>query len=349
MIKNNKWKFIISSLLILLPMLYILPIKKLSSVQLAGFAGAFIFMPAFLFVLHVVLLLVESKQQQKMEQSEKINNILFWILPAMSVYVCSIMFALALGLEFSVSLFVCPLFGVMFIVFGNYMPKSRQNHTFGMRVSWTLESEENWNATHRFSGKLWVVLGVIMLLCALLPMTVAIGAFVVVTLVAVVVPLVYSYRFHKKEIASGEVKKPTYTNKKPDKKTSTIAGMVTGVALVFAISLVFIGKLNFTFNDESMTIKASFGGKLDIVYSEIEDIKYRDCEVDGTRVSGFASSKLYYGWFKNEEFGNYVRYTYANSGASIVMIVNGDPIVISDVDAESTKALYDRIMEMKNK
>ena len=56
----------------------------------------------------------------------------------------------------------------MFIGLGNYMPKLKQNYTIGIKVPWTLNSEENWNMTHRMAGKVYVVAGVISIIIALL-------------------------------------------------------------------------------------------------------------------------------------------------------------------------------------
>ena len=53
------------------------------------------------------------------------------------------------------------------MIIGNYLPKVKQNNTIGIRVVWTLQDEENWSATHRFSGKLWVASGVLCMLCGL--------------------------------------------------------------------------------------------------------------------------------------------------------------------------------------
>ena len=47
---------------------------------------------------------------------------------------------------------------------GNYMPKLKVNHTVGIRLPWTLQSEDNWHKTHRLAGKLWVLGGLILLL-----------------------------------------------------------------------------------------------------------------------------------------------------------------------------------------
>ena len=44
------------------------------------------------------------------------------------------------------------------------MPKLKVNHTVGIRLPWTLQSEDNWHKTHRLVGKLWVLGGLILLL-----------------------------------------------------------------------------------------------------------------------------------------------------------------------------------------
>jgi len=52
--------------------------------------------------------------------------------------------------------------GLLFILFGNYMPKLPRNFFFGIRTPWTLASEQVWNQTHRVSGWLFVLAGIVM-------------------------------------------------------------------------------------------------------------------------------------------------------------------------------------------
>ena len=56
---------------------------------------------------------------------------------------------------------------LLFIVIGNYLPKIKQNNTIGIRIVWTLQDEENWNATHSFSGRIWRASGILCMLCTL--------------------------------------------------------------------------------------------------------------------------------------------------------------------------------------
>ena len=89
------------------------------------------------------------------------------------------------------------LLGVVFIAIGNYLPKCKQNYTIGIKISWTLASEENWNKTHRLAGWVWVGGGIVMMLS---------GFFGILWLtflpvaIMVLVPLVYSYILHKKGV-----------------------------------------------------------------------------------------------------------------------------------------------------
>jgi hypothetical protein len=66
--------------------------------------------------------------------------------------------------------------------------------------------------------------------------------------------------------------------------------------------------------------------------------------VDGTRIGGFGSAKLLYGVFRNDEFGTYTRYTYTASSSAVILIVDGEEIVIADATTEATRAIYDRLM-----
>jgi uncharacterized membrane protein len=61
--------------------------------------------------------------------------------------------AVSLSLGFS-----CILASYM-VLWGNYLSKIERNFFQGIRTPWTLASERNWSATHRFSARMWVALG----------------------------------------------------------------------------------------------------------------------------------------------------------------------------------------------
>ena len=112
-----------------------------------------------------------------------------------------LIYIIALGGKVSMTMAVFFIIGVMFIGLGNYMPKLKQNYTIGIKVPWTLNSEENWNMTHRMAGKLYVVAGVISIIIALLNNVlsdeVTIIIFMVVFLVTGIGSVAYSFWLYK--------------------------------------------------------------------------------------------------------------------------------------------------------
>ena len=58
--------------------------------------------------------------------------------------------------------------GVLFILLGNYMPRARQNYTFGCRTPWALADEHNWARTQRMGGITFIIMGAVILLTGML-------------------------------------------------------------------------------------------------------------------------------------------------------------------------------------
>ena len=221
MLKKNKLKIIISSIVILLPMLYgLIMWKELPDVMtthwgadgtMDGTAGkAFVVfgIPLILLGLHYICLLFTLLDKKQQEQNKKALGMIFWMVPIISLFVNGITYRAASGREFDVSLVMPVLLGIMFICLGNYMPKIKQNNTLGIKISWTLHNEENWNKTHRLAGKLWVIGGLLMLFSICLPVKVMLAVEVCVMGLGVLIPILYSYAIYKKHQKEGSV----YTN-----------------------------------------------------------------------------------------------------------------------------------------
>lgn len=348
MTNKNKIKLLISSLVIVLPALASIILNGVVEKKVMGAWHFGWILPLILVAMQIFLHLVTFRENERVGQNEKIVNLTYWMVPAISVYISALFMVLSLGFENALGVILSVMFGAMFIVMGNYLPKAKQNRYFGMKIKWTLGNEENWNATHRLSGKIWVICGVVMLVGAFLPEMWSIILLVAMAVPAVVVPILYSYFFYKKQLKDGTATKTDYTNypkAKMDKKTGTVSTVVGVVIVAVVVLLMFVGKLTFTVGDDALKIGTTFGGGMTVEYSEIERIEYRPEQVGGTRVSGFASTKLLYGWFKNDELGNYTRYTYTGSEAAVIIYTADGIIVLADETVESTQAIYDTISD----
>lgn len=91
--------------------------------------------------------------------------------------------------------------GVLLIVLGNIMPKSQPNSFAGLRLPTTLSNPANWQATHRLTGLLCIVAGLVLVIAALLlpPPTLIwwlLGCVFAPILIGVVYSLAYARRQH---------------------------------------------------------------------------------------------------------------------------------------------------------
>ncbi len=152
--------------------------------------------PAVIAALHVICLAVTYADPKRSNIGQKAIGIVYWILPATALLVMGSTYAYALGMSVNIGMICCLLMGVIFIALGNYLPKARLNYTFGYKIPWTLNSEENWNRTHRLAGWLMVICGLIFIINAfILSEWVLLACFI-----AAVVPMIYSYVLYKKGI-----------------------------------------------------------------------------------------------------------------------------------------------------
>ena len=119
----------------------------------------------------------------------------------------------------------------------------------------------------------------------------------------------------------------------------------TVVVLVFVGLILTTGNIKMQYGEKSFTIQASYWMDQEVNYEKIDSIEYRDEKISGSRTGGFGSFRLLMGSFKNEEFGNYTRYTYKNCDAGIVLIVNGKELVISGRNQEETRTIYEELLK----
>ncbi len=207
----NKTKLIISSLLTILPIVFglvlwnklpeRLPYHWNAAGEVDGYAGkgmAVFFMPIFLLAIHLLCVFATKLDKANRDQNEKVFSLIYYINPVISLAVHGFVFAVALDYDVDVMSIMFMILGIVFIVVGNYMPKAKQNRTIGIRITWTLSNEANWNATHRFAGKLWFAAGFTMVAAAFLPTGISLPILLFVSLISVIIPIIYSYKFYKK-------------------------------------------------------------------------------------------------------------------------------------------------------
>lgn len=120
------------------------------------------------------------------------------------------------------------------------------------------------------------------------------------------------------------------------------------ISLVLALGLILLlnraGKIEFQFEDTSFTAHTNVWGDKTVSYDEIESTELRDEFDAGKRVSGYGTTRLSIGKFRNEEFGGYEIYAFENSETVVVLhLQDGKVLVLSGEDNAATVELYKRI------
>ena len=341
MILKNKKALILSSLAILLP----IPVWALLRSRMpdpVNMSWFFWCGPLIMLAVHWLCILFTYLDPGNKDRNKKMTTLVLWIIPVVSTLSYFGMFALNLGLEFSpVACTMVPL-GILMAVIGNYMPKTRMNGTIGIKIPWTYSSEENWNATHRFAGKLWVPGGLAMILLGFLPNGWAVSLMFADLLVITVVPMLYSWRYYKQEQAQGTDLKQATHSMDPKMKKFLIPFLV--VFSLFIGAVLFLGDISFEFREDHLYVDSTMYTDHILYYDAIEAVEYRTEDVPGLRVGGYGSFRLLMGWFENEEFGTHIRYSYYKPDACVIVTAKGSTLVLSGKTAEETRSLYETLL-----
>lgn len=208
MLKANKKTLIIASIITILPVIIgILNWSRLPDVMATHFGAdneangfsskAFtVFgIPLILLALEWIGALVTSKDPRKQNISTKMFSLVLWIVPVVSIFCAAAIYPYNLGIKIDISFFGMLFMGLLFIVIGNYLPKTRQNYTIGIRIPWTLDNETNWNRTHHMAGYLWAAGGILMMLMALTGISSG-PLFAGIVVVMIIIPSIYSFWLH---------------------------------------------------------------------------------------------------------------------------------------------------------
>lgn len=340
MIQKNKGKLIFSSLLIMLPI----------------FAGLLLWrkvplLPLFFLATHWFCLLLIFNDKQNRKQSKKAIGLVFWICPTISLFSYAMIY-MTLTKADAVSflmILMCFCLGLIFTLFGNYFPKFRQNNTLGIRIKWTLQNEENWNATHRFGGKTWVTGGLLLMVSGLLgafrdfTAIFSICFFLIITFISIL-PCIYSYMYYKKQVKEGRVNK----NERASLKSVVL---VSGLVIAFSAFLfyvLFTGDMNIAYGESSFTIESKSWENLTINYADINDIEYQAFDIfqsaSDTRTCGFGNFQMSLGFFQNEIYGDYIRYSFVQCDSCIVLNVNGSSFANEQIKKKALKNLISSML-----
>ena len=350
MTRKNKILFALSILIILAPLAVgLLMLDRLTAATptMHGYIlFSVIFAPLFFLLLHIPCVLLTLRDCKRNAQSEKIVTLAVCILPAISIFFAATLFFVTSKESFVPYTFVYILLGALFILMGNYMPKARRNRLFGVKTVWTLSSDDIWTRTHRFTGKLGVIVGSLLMICALLPQSTVLlvcavlGAALIVSFGS----MLYSYVIYKKAVKAGTLSPDAAKPTKGDKIARVIVIPAVLIILAACACLMFTGNIEITAGEDALTVDATYFRDVVIAYEDIESVALIK-ETNVFRVNGFSSPRLSLGLFTSDQLGNHSRFAYTKAEVCIVLRLKNETVVLSAESEEATRALYETICE----
>lgn len=161
----------------------------------------------------------DDKKKNELISNSKVLNIVMLIMPTV-MCVLNIVFLYntyamvnkdAGFPEIDTMNVVGAIMGLTFIVFGNYMPKTKNNRYIGFRFPWTMYNDTTWNKSNRFASYAMITAGVITIISALLTKGI-VSSIIMISSLVIVIPIIliyayFVYRAERRKESEGEFKK----------------------------------------------------------------------------------------------------------------------------------------------
>lgn len=153
-------------------------------------------MPAIASALALLFLALPALMPKKgsLERSSEAYSAMMIGALVLQLLVHFLLLAEAIGSTLNATTIVFVANGLLFVLLGNYLPKTRYNYIMGIRTPWTLADERVWDRTHRLAGPLFMLGGCATVLAALmLEPSLAIKIFLAGVFVPAIISIVYSW------------------------------------------------------------------------------------------------------------------------------------------------------------
>jgi uncharacterized membrane protein len=90
-----------------------------------------------------------------------------------------------------------PLTGLFLIIIGNYLQSVKPNYFIGIRTPWTLSDDNNWYKTNKLGGRLFILLGFLLLIGYFIGIRFLQTIFIPLIMLIVLIPIAYSFWIYK--------------------------------------------------------------------------------------------------------------------------------------------------------
>jgi uncharacterized membrane protein len=162
---------------------------------------ALAFFPIFMLVMALFLwvLPIISPKKASLKRSQLAYDTAQLAIMAFLALAHVIIIVKALGVQIDIVSILSLGAGFLFLIIGNFLPKTRFNYFMGVRTPWTLSDERVWDKTHRLAGPLFMLAGLVVILAAcLLPQSWQTDVLLTAALSVCLISCAYSYIVSKR-------------------------------------------------------------------------------------------------------------------------------------------------------
>lgn len=160
-----------------------------------------VFFPLLIAGMYIMFLFLPylDPKKARYEQFGKVYHVIKAIILFILAFVYFISSLSGLGYDISIAFWTPLMIGLLFIFLGNYMGKIKMNWFVGIRTPWTLSSEEVWNRSHRFGGKVFMFSGFLIMINGILPFSWRLPVFIIAIISVLFGTVGASYIFYRLE------------------------------------------------------------------------------------------------------------------------------------------------------
>ena len=160
---------------------------------------AIVILPVILTLAQGLILYLVDQNSKKYYVKNGIIYTVLTIMPILSMWINFIMISTALNSN--ANRFKQPiislLFGLILIILGVVLKYVKTNPIIGIRLPWTMSSEENWRLTNSLGSKVFIVGGIIELIVAICS---SMALMIFILAIVITIPVIYSYVLYRKGI-----------------------------------------------------------------------------------------------------------------------------------------------------
>jgi len=125
-----------------------------------------LFFPILMIVINIIFFVIPKidPNKENIEKFKETFNEFIIVFNLFMLYIYSLTVVWNMGREFNMNVAIIPALGFLFYFIGSLIGKAKRNYMIGIRLPWTLASDDNWDKTHRKGERVFKIIGIVTLI-----------------------------------------------------------------------------------------------------------------------------------------------------------------------------------------